>query len=88
MNNYIRSGVLFSFVFLLINDMTFKFIAGFVTGIFISTKYDFKPYVSLVEDKIINLQKELELKREEKSQMIGQSKFNWPWSNHDKNERN
>jgi len=64
-NNYIRTGIFISFVYLLINDMTSKFIAGFVTGIFVSTKYDFKPYVNLVEDKIISLQKELESKKEE-----------------------
>jgi hypothetical protein len=89
-NNYIRTGIFFTFVLLITNDMTSKFIAGFVTGIFVSTKYDFKPYVSLIEDKISSLQKELESKREEiqykeiekeRPRVVDNSwGFNWPWS--------
>ncbi len=92
-NNYTKIGIFFSFIFLLTNDMTSKFIGGFATGIFVSTKYDFKPYVSLIEDKIISLQKELENKRNEinkehieieRPQMADHSwRFNWPWSDHE-----
>lgn len=65
--------------------MASKFLAGFVTGIFVSTKYDFKPYVSLVEDKLNSLHKELEQKRDEqkekeKPQVPDNWGFNWPWS--------
>ncbi len=90
--NYTKIGIFFSFIFLLTNDMSSKFIAGFITGIFISTKYDFKPYVILIEDKILDLQKdlqkELETKREEikeKEKEIEQPRMvehnrNWPWT--------
>jgi hypothetical protein len=89
-SNYARTGIFFGIIFLLVNDMTSKFIAGFLTGIFVSTKYDFKPYVSLIEDKIISLQKELESKREEIHQKDIEKQvprvsdhnwgFYWPWS--------
>lgn len=68
-NNYVPTGIFVGLVFLLINDITSKFIIGFIAGIFVSTKYDFKPYVSLIEDKVTSFQKELELKREQKPQM-------------------
>jgi hypothetical protein len=98
-NNYLKTGLLTSFIFLLINDMTSKFIAGFITGVFISSKYDFKPYVSLIENKIINLQKEIESKKEEiesKKEEIKQNKprvtenkgFNWPWSDNNNSKKN
>jgi hypothetical protein len=64
MNN-ISISIFAGFLFFLTNDMASKFIAGFITGIFISTKYDFKPYVRLIEEKMIGLHKELEVKREE-----------------------
>ena len=90
-NNYIRTGLIVSFIFLFINDMTSKFIVGFVTGIFVSTKYDFKPYVVLIEDKISSIHKELESKREEINMERERSRvsdhswgFNWPWSENDK----
>jgi hypothetical protein len=81
--NYTRAGIFLTFVYLLTNDMTSKFIAGVITGIFVSTKYDFKPYVSLIEDKISSLQKELETKRDEinhKESSQTSWAFNWPWS--------
>lgn len=97
-NNYTRSGLIISFILLLINNMTSKFIIGFVTGIFVSTKYDFKPYVILIEDKIISLHKELESKREElnKEQMEKEQprvadhswSFNWPWFENDHTKKN
>ena len=46
-------------IFLVLINMTSRFIAGVVTGIYISTKYNFKPYVGLIEDKIKELHKEL-----------------------------
>jgi len=88
MNNNTKAGIFLGFIFLLTNDMTSKFIVGFITGIFVSTKYDFKPYVSLIEDKITGLQKELEIKKET-PQVADQSWiFKWPWSDHEKNEKN
>lgn len=94
MNN-ISIGICVSLLLFLTNDMTTKFLAGFITGIFVSTKYDFKPYVNLIEDKLTNLHKELEQKREEihqheqemqqhryeKPRMADNNwPFNWPWS--------
>jgi hypothetical protein len=78
-NNQIRIVTFVSFIFLLTNDMTSKYIIGFITGVFISTKYNFKPYINLIEDKIINLQKELEIKRIHSQKSI-ESNWNWPWS--------
>lgn len=87
MNNYIKSGVIISFIYLFTNEMTSKFVAGFITGIYLGTKYNFEPYVNLVETKIISLQKELE--KYEKSQMIDKSwEFRWPWSDHDISKKN
>ncbi len=52
------------FIFLLVNDM--KFIVGVIVGIFVSTKYNFVPYVNLIEMKLINFRNQLkkELKKE------------------------
>ena len=88
--NYTQVGLFFGIIYLLTNEMTSKFIVGFVTGIFVSTKYDFKPYVSLIEDKIITLQRELEIKRDETKEtreiketdkpQVTNWNFSWPWS--------
>ena len=59
-----KLGIFISAVFFLTNDMT-KFLVGFVSGIYVSTKYDFKPYITLVEEKVIQLKKEFETKRDE-----------------------
>jgi len=56
---------------LLLNDMTSKFVAGFLAGIYFSTKYDCKPYVNSIEIKLNNILKDIE-KNEIKS--------TWPWS--------
>jgi len=79
--NYTRVATFVTFIYLLSNDMTSKFIAGFITGIFVSTKYDFKPYVSLIEDKISSLQKELETKRDEINHQSTQSTQPTQYSN-------
>ena len=89
-NNYISASIFIGVISLLANDMTSKFIAGFITGIIVSTKYDFKPYVNLIEEKIINLQKELETKKEELQQKEVQKQndwnFNWPWTEKSKKD--
>jgi len=45
-----------------IYEMSFKFLFGFITGIYLGTKYDFKPHVKFTEDKIREFHKELEEK--------------------------
>ena len=75
-------------IFVLTSDMTSKFMAGFITGIFISTKYDFKPYVSLVEDKIVSFQREVESLKTGTAQLPQSPQplpptiwpNGWPWS--------
>lgn len=71
-NNYTYIIGIF-IIYSLTNDM--NFILGFATGLLVSTKYDIKPYVKLVEDKIMNLQKELEPEPEQKKTW-----FNWNFS--------
>lgn len=82
--NYLKITLFLSFTYMFFGEMGSKFFAGVFTGIYISSKYDFKPYVKIIEDKIYNLQKELEQKRDEiqKSQMIDNN-WNFKWFKND-----
>jgi len=82
-NNLKKIGLVFSLIFFT-NEMTLKFMAGFLSGIYVSTKYDFKPYINIIENKVQILRKELEkefgkeLEKEPKEPK--EPGKNWPWS--------
>lgn len=59
-------------------NMTSKFIIGFATGVFLSTKYDFKPYILLIEEKIMSIEK-IKIEKEKEKEKVGW-KFKWPWA--------
>jgi hypothetical protein len=62
--NQIHALTFFGFIYLITNEITSKFMIGLVTGIYISTKYDMKPYVDTIETKLISFKNELEKSKE------------------------
>ena len=55
MEEYRNSIVIIFILYMCMNESLYKLFIGVILGIYISTKYDFKPYTIVFEEKIKNI---------------------------------